>query len=109
MFYLTKHEKSVLLSLAVIVVCGSASDAVFKWKPETARAMTPEENFVHKTDVNTADFDELVNVPYIGEVTARAILDHRRDKGAFRTLEEIQSLPGVYFSNYTKMVKYLKV
>lgn len=109
MLYLTKHEKSVLLSLAVIVLCGSAADTVFKRKPELAQAMTPDERFVHKTDVNTAGFDELVSVPYIGEVTARAIIAYRERQGRINSLDELRSLPGMYLSNYQKMSKYIKL
>ena len=109
MFYLTKHEKGVLLSLAIIVLCGSIADAVFKSKPWIARSVSAEGRFVNKTNVNTASFDELVGVPYIGEVTARTIIEYRREKGKIHSLEEIRSVPGIYPSNYMKMIKYLKI
>ena len=109
MLYLTKHEKGVLLSLAVIVLCGSVADAVFKSKPWIVRSVSDDGRFVNKTNVNTATFDELVGVPYIGEVTARTIMEYRREKGKIHSLEEIQSIAGIYPSNYMKMIKYLKI
>ena len=109
MLHFTKHEKSVLLSLAVIVLCGSVADAIFKSKPEIARSVNAQDRFVNKTNVNTATFDELVRVPYIGEVTARSIMRYRREKGRIHSLEEIRSISGVYPSNYIKMAKYLKL
>lgn len=109
MLYLTKHERSVLLFLAAVVICGSILDAVFKSAPSVSRAMMFEDRFVHTTNVNTADFDELLRVPYIGEVTARAIIAYRQDKGRIRSLDEIRSIPVIYPSNFEKMVKYLKL
>lgn len=109
MLYLTKHEKSLLLFLAAVALCGSVADMVFKTMPSVSRAMVFEDRFVHKTDINTADYDELLRVPYIGEVTARAIIAYRQDKGRIRSLEEIRSIPVIYPSNFEKMVKYLKL
>jgi DNA uptake protein ComE-like DNA-binding protein len=109
MLYLTKNEKGVLLSLAAIVLCGSIAQAFFKAYPQAAQSMSTEEKFVNKTSVNTASFDELVRVPYIGEVSARAIIKYRREKGKISALQEIQSIPYIYPSNYTKMIRYLKL
>ena len=109
MLYLTKNEKGVLLSLAAIVLCGSVAQAFFKAYPQAAKSMSSEEKFVNKTNVNTASFDELVRVPYIGEVSARAIIKYRREKGKINALREIQSIPYIYPSNYTKMIRYLKL
>ena len=94
MLYLTKHEKGVLLSLAVIVMCGSVIDAVFKFKPWIARSVSAEDRFVNRTNVNTADFDELVRVPYIGEVTAHSIMRYRREKAGFVPLTRYGRSPG---------------
>jgi DNA uptake protein ComE-like DNA-binding protein len=109
MLYLTKNEKGVLLSLAAIVLCGSIAQAAFKTYPHVAQSMNTEEKFINKTNVNTASFDELIRVPYIGEVSARAIIRYRKEKGKINALQEIQSIPYIYPSNYTKMVKYLKL
>lgn len=98
-----------MLFLSAVVLCGSVADLVFRSRPSISRAMTFEDRFIYKTDVNSASFDELVRVPYIGEVTARAIIDHRQHKGRIHSLEEIRSLPVVYASNYEKMIKYLKL
>lgn len=108
MFYLTKHEKGVLLFLAAVVLCGLTMDCVLKSRPSTAASMSAD-RFVNKTNVNTATFDELVAVPYIGEVTARAIIHYRRKAGKIGSLEEIRALPEIYPSNYFKMVKYLRI
>lgn len=109
MLYLTKHERSVVLFLAAVVICGLIVDAFLKLRPQSGRPTTFEEKFVYQTNVNTADFDELVRVPYIGEVTARAILEYRNAHGPIRSLEEIRLIPVIYPSNYEKMIKYLKL
>ena len=97
------------MSFVAIVLCGSIAQAVFKAYPHTIQSMSAEERFVNKTSVNTASFDELIRVPYIGEVTARAIILYRKEKGKIAALEEIKSIPYIYPSNYLKMIKYLKL
>jgi DNA uptake protein ComE-like DNA-binding protein len=62
-------------------------------------------SFYPKVNINTATFDELVAVPYLGPVTARMISEHR----PFRNLEELKTLPGIREGNYRRMEKYLKV
>ena len=109
MFYLTKHEKGVLIALAVIVFCGVILDGVFKGGHGFEVSASGEKHFVDKTDINKAGLQELVRVPYIGEKTAKRIIAYRQEHGRIRSLEEVQALPGIYPSNYTKMIKYLKI
>lgn len=109
MFYLTRHEKAVLVSLGIIVLCGSLFNVAFRSWPSLSQALTFEDRLLHKTDVNSADFDGLVRVPYIGEVTARAIIDYRLKQGRIRSLEELRSITAIYPSNYEKMIRYLKI
>lgn len=107
MTHLTKNEKTVLLVLAAVIVFGSAVQNVFHRFPAVEEAVSSPQRFVALTNVNTASFDELVRVPYIGQITARAIIEHRRAKGKFRSLDELRSVTGVLPKNYLKMRPYL--
>ena len=46
-----------------------------------------------RVDVNTAPAAELETLPGIGEKKARAILDYRRQNGAFRHVEDAVYVP----------------
>ncbi len=46
-------------------------------------------------DLNRADRAELEQLPGVGEKLAAAIDAHRRDRGAFRSVDDLRSVPGV--------------
>lgn len=46
-------------------------------------------------NINTASAVELESLPGIGQTRAKAIVDYRQSKGAFKTIEEITSVPGI--------------
>jgi competence protein ComEA len=46
-------------------------------------------------DINTADQQALESLPGIGPVTAAAIIQHRQQKGLFKSLEDLESISGI--------------
>lgn len=71
--------------------------------------MKPEKRllFFIPISINTADVEELVVVPAIGEKIARAIICHREKHGDFTSLDELREVTGIGHYNFTKMKKYL--
>lgn len=59
-------------------------------------------------DINAAGEAELAQLPGLGPVTARRILDRRRDRGPFRTLDELLDVPGVGPATLTAMRPHLR-
>ena len=49
----------------------------------------------YKTNINTADFDELCKLKGIGEVTAQRIIDYRNEYGAFTAIEDLLFITGI--------------
>jgi competence protein ComEA len=45
-----------------------------------------------KVDINTADVEELEELPEVGPATAETIIDYRRTNGMFRSVEELASI-----------------
>jgi len=46
-------------------------------------------------NINTADIDELMKLPGIGEVIAQRIIDYREAHGSFRNIEEIMKIEDI--------------
>ena len=54
-------------------------------------------------DLNSASLEELVSLPGIGTVKARAILEYRRAYGRFVCTEEIMEVSGIGQATYDKI------
>lgn len=56
-----------------------------------------------KININTATEQELDTLPGIGPSTATKILDYRKEKGKFKTIEEIKEVSGIGENKYEKI------
>ena len=56
-----------------------------------------------KININTATQEELDSLPGIGPSTASKILEYRKEKGKFKTTEEIKEVSGIGESKYEKI------
>jgi len=48
-----------------------------------------------KININKAGMDELVSLPYIGEVKAKAIIEYRNLYGPFKSIDELNNIKGI--------------
>ena len=48
-----------------------------------------------RVDINTADVEELDELPEVGPSTAQSIIDYRENNGGFRTVDELEEIPGI--------------
>jgi competence ComEA-like helix-hairpin-helix protein len=60
-------------------------------------------------NINTANSDELQQVPGIGPATAEKILQMRKSYGAFKSVDDLLSIRGIGKKRLDKMRKYLTV
>src|SRR5882757_8625522 len=58
-------------------------------------------------NINTANSDELQEVPGIGPATAEKILQMRKSYGAFKSVDDLLSVRGIGAKRLEKMRKYL--
>ena len=76
-------------------------------------AVRPTDHFPatarHRVDLNTADKTELLQVPGIGPSLADAILSHRRDRGPFGAVDELDGVKGVGDKTLGKLRPWLAV
>ena len=60
-------------------------------------------------NINTADARELMTLPGVGEATAKAILDYRREHGLFRSTEELIHVTGIGEKKLEEILPYITV
>ena len=53
--------------------------------------------------INSAGIEELTTLPGIGKTTAQKIIDYRKEKGSFLSLEELMNVKGIGKSKYEKI------
>lgn len=62
-----------------------------------------------KININQASLEELQEIPGIGEVRARAIIDYREEAGGFGSIEDIQQVSGIKGKTFEKIEAYITV
>jgi competence protein ComEA len=83
-------DRRTLRALARVLLCVGLLAA-----GPAARAAEAEAPLSGVVNVNTASAEELELLPGIGPSRARAILEARRERGAFKSLEELEEVKGI--------------
>ncbi len=87
----------VLLSLCLILLFSAAGSSAKKKPP------------LKPVNINTANSEELQQVPGIGSATAQKILQMRKSYGAFKSVDDLLAIRGLGQKRLDKMRKYLTV
>src|SRR5689334_10835496 len=62
---------------------------------------------LHPINLNTANADQLQEVPGIGPATADKILNMRKSYGSFKSVDDLRAIKGIGPKRLEKMRKYL--
>ncbi|MBZ5702714.1 MAG: helix-hairpin-helix domain-containing protein [Acidobacteriia bacterium] len=81
---------------------------LFLFAPVILQAATKKPP-VRPVNINTATAAELQQVPGIGPVTAKNIVEMRKSYGAFRSVDDLLAIRGIGRKRLEKMRKYLTV
>jgi competence ComEA-like helix-hairpin-helix protein len=108
---LNRQEKLFVLTLCAVLFLGASLDAAVKKYPFLFSILHVMENeaVYPKININSANLEELVRIPYIGNYTAQQIIARRQTLGPFRSLEELKSVKGIKEKNFERFRSYLSV
>jgi competence protein ComEA len=76
---------------------------------DQASAQTEQKESDGRVNLNTADADELMSLPGIGEAKAMSILSYREERGSFSSIEDIMNITGIKEGVYSKIKDYITV
>ena len=86
-------------------VYGFDSIALVKRK----KVIRVDETLIHKLDLNNSTFKQLVRHPYISYELTKYIVNTRKSKGNYNSIEQLKESPLVSESIFFKLKPYLKV
>jgi competence protein ComEA len=100
---LARYRPQVAVAvLVVIVLVGGAfyASRVSERAPQVVYSFSLEEVEAQSQDslqinINTADIEELDELPEVGPATAETIVEYRRTNGLFRSVDELEEIPGI--------------
>lgn len=97
--FLGRYQSQIIISvLVVLVLIGGAFYAArgSENSPKVVYSASLEDvaeaNEPLLININTADVEELDELPEVGPATAQEIVDHRRANGLFRSVDEFASV-----------------
>ena len=97
--------RNTLAALALgAVLAGALGAPIASAAPDAKPAPSPA-----VVNVNTATAEELTALPGIGEKRAQAILEIRKEKGGFKSVDELTEVKGIGPANLEKLRPYLRV
>ena len=76
--------------------------------PATAQKKSVEV-LAETIDINSADVEELMELPGIGQSYAQRIVDYRQEHGAFERIEDLMNVRGIGEKTFLKIRASLRV
>lgn len=111
MFFLTENERQALVVVVMVVLIGTTLQYMIKINPMLFDLINTIESprLYPKINVNTASYDTLVGVPFIGPATANSIIQRREMEGPFDSIDQLKHLRSVRPSNFEQFQHYLYI
>jgi competence protein ComEA len=62
-----------------------------------------------RVDINTADVEQLDELPEVGPSTAESIVEYRQSNGQFSSVDELEEIPGIGPETLEKIAPFATV
>jgi comEA protein len=111
MFNLTRQERLVIIFLALVILAGLGISYLLKTNSRFNYfyrcADIARQGAITAVNINTANEDELVQLPGVGRQTAADIVAYRRAHGDFKDKQELKNIKGIGEKKFLRMKDYL--
>ncbi len=104
---------ALALTAAAVAFCagvmvGRSGGREAQVQPVITALRDPAAGEAHIIDINTADVAELTDLPGIGEVLARRIVEYRETHGDFKSTGELMNVEGIGEGIYAVLSEFIK-
>lgn len=106
----TRGAPKVAAALALLTLCGAA--AALSLTRRSAAPTTPTASTALsalRIDLNSATSAELESLPSIGPKRAAAIIADRADRGPFRSVDDLDRVPGIGTRTIDRIRRFVRV
>jgi competence ComEA-like helix-hairpin-helix protein len=103
-----RKEIFILLILITVFLVINVVSYVRRENLKKSYVILVEEEAI-QISINEADVDELTELPGIGPVLARRIIEYRNQNGLLEKLEDLKRVKGVGDNLYQKILPYIKL
>ena len=107
--FFTENERKAIVIVSLVFVLGLTIQYLFKTNPSIFDLVNAIETtrLYPQIDVNTASYDALLALPYIGPATAKSIIAYREESGGFTSIDQVKHLHAVRAANFDQFKHYL--
>lgn len=103
LFFCTSCQKKQMVFESGTALTAAAEEQMEYDGTQEAAMPQDGEPVLRMVNINTAEKEELMTLPGIGEVRAASIIDYRESMGKFEKIEDIMNVKGIKTGIFSKI------